>query len=95
MNRKETEKLFFEVIDGKTLRPVINGEASDWQFIRLEWVPNAHYNRDQTRIYPGHVISWRCHGTSAQSISYKEFLFLIEQIFEDVEEFELVKEGGK
>jgi hypothetical protein len=93
INRKATQSLFEELVNGKTLRPIMSdGEPSDWYYIRVEWVTNARYNEDQTEVLPGYIVRYRYHGSSAIYVEYDKFVWLLEQIFDDIEEFAIVDE---
>jgi hypothetical protein len=85
INRKETEALYALINAGMRLRP----KGSDWYYIEKRYVQNARYNEDQTAVLPGDVIAWRNHGSSAVKVDYKHFVWLINTIFDDVEEFDV------
>lgn len=89
IKRKDTHTLFALVNGGKRLIPV-GSELKDgttWQYIDKRYVRNARYNEDQTDVLPGYVISYNHYGSSAIQPDYESFLWLIETIFKDTEEF--------
>lgn len=91
INRKETEALFALINAGKRLRP----KGDDWYYIEKRYVENARYNEDQTAVLPGDVIAWRYHGSSANQVNYDEFVWLIDTIFDDVEEFDVENKSNE
>ena len=83
IKKDETLGLFKELVNGKVLRP--NGD--DYYYIRMEIVPNAWKNEEQTALVEGPIIKYRYHGSSAIQLDYQQFLWLLDVIFKDVEEF--------
>ena len=89
IKRKDTHTLFALVNSGKRLIPVGKdlSDGTPWQYIEKRYVRNARYNKDQTDVLPGDVIAYNCYGSSAIHPDYEMFLWLIETIFNDTEEF--------
>ena len=83
MKKDETLALFRALVNGKTLRP----DGDDFYYIRMDIVPNAWKNEDQTALVEGPIIRYRHHGSSAIQLNYQEFLWLLDVIFKDVKEF--------
>ena len=52
MKKDETLALFRALVDGKTLRP----DGDDFYYIRMEIVPNAWKNKEQTALVEGPII---------------------------------------